>query len=312
MAVKLTRLGWDVLTAKDKRLVNFPWVTGKVRNGDHYIVLDYLARRFHEEVEPIVRSKSWGWAARSVRGLLGIPSEHNAGVAIDTNAPDHWLGLKGTFTNAQERKIRAIVADCGGAVRWGGDYAGRKDEMHFELKGGNVLMKKIADQIRAGQDLHNPPPAKIEPVASKPDPVWDGLSVEDTKAVQRYLRSIDKYDGEIDGKYQSMTKAGVKSFQTDAIVYGGAKFKADGEWGPLTQRWFEWVRDVLQPAVVRWKASKRLGRMLADGHYGKLTNRHVAAVQKSNRKRYNPRKYKIDGQAGEVFCEAFDIPAFKW
>lgn len=308
MSATTTRLGWDILEPNDKRLENFPWVSGKARDGDHYVVLDYVASRFHNEVEKIVRSKSWGYNKRNVRGAA-VASEHSAGTALDFNAPDHWLGEVGTFSNAKERIIRGIVADCGGAVRWGGDYAGRKDEMHFELKGGNALMKKIADQIRNGDDLHNPPP--IVPTGST-DPVWKGITPKETEAVQRYLRSIDKYDGAIDGKYQSRTKTAVKSYQRDAIAYGGARFKADGEWGPLTQRYYEWVRDVMQPGVAAWAASERLGEMLADGHYAQLTNKHVAAVQKANPKRYNPRKYRIDGQAGDVFCAAFGIKPFKW
>ncbi|MCZ4151843.1 hypothetical protein BZG21_46535, partial [Escherichia coli] len=90
-----------------------------------------------------------------------VASEHSAGTAVDFNAPAHGLGLSGTFSGAQVRSIRRILADLDGAVRWGGDYAGRKDEMHFELQGGVKKLASVAAKINGGT---------ITPVASKPKP----------------------------------------------------------------------------------------------------------------------------------------------
>ena len=146
-----TRLGWDVFTSSsNSRLTNFPWITGKVRAGDAYTVLNELARRFNSEVEPIRRGWSWGWAYRPVRGASVI-SEHAAGTAVDFNAPRHPLGKTGTFTAAQVRAIRRILHDLDGAVRWGGDYRGRKDEMHFELQGGVKKLAAVAKKIKGGK-----------------------------------------------------------------------------------------------------------------------------------------------------------------
>src|SRR5699024_796815 len=137
----VTRLDWDVLSPTSNRLTNFPWITGKVRAGDAYTVLYELCRRFNDEVEKITPAHSWGYAQRDVRGASGIISEHNAGTAIDLNAPKHPLGRQGTFTRTQVNRIQQILKDLDGAVRWGGNYSGRKDEMHFELQGGG---KKLA------------------------------------------------------------------------------------------------------------------------------------------------------------------------
>lgn len=145
-----TRLGWDVFTtSSNPRLTNFPWITGRVRAGDAYTVLNELARRFNSEVESITRAHSWGWAYRAVRGATVI-SEHAAGTAVDFNAPRHPLGRSGTFTTAQVRAIRRILNDLDGAVRWGGDYSGRKDEMHFELQGGVSKLAAVARKIKGG------------------------------------------------------------------------------------------------------------------------------------------------------------------
>lgn len=61
-----------------------------------------------------------------------ILTGNSSGTALDLNAPQHPLGQVGTFTNAQERAIHRILEDFP-QVRWGGDYWGRKDEMHFEI-----------------------------------------------------------------------------------------------------------------------------------------------------------------------------------
>lgn len=145
-----TRLGWDVFTtSSNSRLTNFPWITGRVRAGDAYTVLNELARRFNSEVESITRAHSWGWAYRAVRGATVI-SEHAAGTAVDFNAPKHPLGRSGTFTTAQVRAINRILSDLDGAVRWGGHYSGRKDEMHFELQGGVRKLAAVAKKIKGG------------------------------------------------------------------------------------------------------------------------------------------------------------------
>ena len=50
----LTRLGWDVLEPSSSRLKSLPWITGKVRSGDAYTILNELGRRFNNEVEKIL------------------------------------------------------------------------------------------------------------------------------------------------------------------------------------------------------------------------------------------------------------------
>lgn len=311
----VTRLGWDIITSSnDPRLVKSSWITGKVRGGDHKVILDYIASRWNAEVGKIIQSQSWGWANRSVRGESGIPSEHAAAIAQDHNASKYPLGVDASklMTKAQIKAVRDIMIACGGAARWGGDYAGRPDVMHVELKGGNALVKKIADQIRngtiPGAGGSTVPTGKPEPKPST-GKTYGNLSKSDTINVQRYLRSVEIYHGLIDGIYGDMLKAAVREFQLLANKYGGAKFSGDGLWGELTQRWFIWVRDVLQPAVGEWKASERLGPMLHDGNYGPLTAKHVAAVQGAN-----PNLYKgvVDGKAQAMTCKLLKINPFKW
>ncbi|WP_082057227.1 M15 family metallopeptidase [Psychromicrobium lacuslunae] len=119
-----------------------------VLKGNVAVVLTYVAQQFNAHVEPLHDGWCWGFSYRKISGSTQY-SNHSSGTAIDCNAPDHPLGKEGTFTKAQVAAIHKIISYCDGVVRWGGDYNGRKDEMHFEINVGPsspklpALVKKI-------------------------------------------------------------------------------------------------------------------------------------------------------------------------
>jgi hypothetical protein len=125
--------------------VSFP---GGVRAGDVATVLGHVMTRFHNEVEPLKAGWCWGWAYRAVRAGSSL-SNHASGTAVDANAPRHPLGVSGTFTPKQRDRIRDILQSVNGTVRWGGNYAGRKDEMHFEINAGVHAVAVVAARLRA-------------------------------------------------------------------------------------------------------------------------------------------------------------------
>lgn len=228
----LTRLGWDVLEPGSNRLTNLSWITGKVRNGDAHTILNELGRRFNSEVEAIRKDWSWGHAKRPVRGA-SVPSEHSAGVAVDFNAPAHGLGLSGTFSGAQVRAIRRILDDLDGAVRWGGDYAGRKDEMHFELQGGVAKLSQVAAKINGGIGDVKPAgkPSKPKPSGKRPtdykDLAIDGkFGAASAEAVQILMSQIGLYEREIDKKAGEHTWAAVQEWLNGLGYY---KREVDGD-----------------------------------------------------------------------------------
>lgn len=92
-----------------------------------------FAAEFHVLIEPIDEGKldDWAYAFRMVRGTTDKLSCHSSGTAIDLNATQHPLGKAGTFDAAKVPMIQALAKKYG--LRWGGDYRGRKDEMHFEV-----------------------------------------------------------------------------------------------------------------------------------------------------------------------------------
>jgi hypothetical protein len=62
------------------------------------------------------------------------------------------MGSRNTYSEADQAKIRAILADLDGVVRWGGDYTGRPDDMHFEIHADRAAVARVADRIREQED----------------------------------------------------------------------------------------------------------------------------------------------------------------
>lgn len=224
--------GWSALPTT-AGLVNDRWITGKVRAGDVATIFDYLGQRFNAEVEPIVKAHSWGWNYRDIRGATSL-SNHASATAVDYNAPAHPLGKSGTFSAAQRAAIDRILASLGGVVRWGGNYSGRKDEMHFEIVGSAAAVAAVAARIRAGQLVSNQisgagsVPAAVS--AARPAPI----EPEEDDKVIALARLKDMYnDGRVyvgDGitrthvktdqglkDRQSMIRAGVLKAKTDTV-----------------------------------------------------------------------------------------------
>jgi hypothetical protein len=157
--------GWS---ANDRSCIaSYSLPGGKValRKGDVSVVLLWCANRWHETVEPLVWPGVWGYAERPIRGSSSTLSNHASGTAIDINAPQHPLGTepRDNFTPLEIAAVRAIVEYCGGTVRWGGTYSGRKDSMHLEINAGPAAVRRIADKIRDHQNR----PAVVEQ-AKKP------------------------------------------------------------------------------------------------------------------------------------------------
>lgn len=141
--------GWpvvphDAVTDRAVHGVEFPngWL-----KGDVDVIFTHLIGRLHREVEPIHAGWCWGWHVKNIEGSTSI-SNHASGTAIDYNAPAHPMGKRNTYSAADRAKIRAILADLDGVVRWGGDYVNRPDDMHFEINKGAAAVHAAANKIR--------------------------------------------------------------------------------------------------------------------------------------------------------------------
>ena len=96
-------------------------------------LLAEFASQFHLLIEAIDTGglDDWGYCYRMVRGTTDKLSNHSSGTALDLNAAHHALGKVGTFPLEKVPMIQALAKKYG--LTWGGDYRGRKDEMHFEI-----------------------------------------------------------------------------------------------------------------------------------------------------------------------------------
>lgn len=170
-SIPTSQNGWPrIASSTDPRLVDFPEISGKVRAGDVATLFSWLCMEFDGKVEPIDRAQSWGWSYRRIRGSLKW-SNHSSGTAIDLNSARHPLGMVSSFTTAQVRTIHAILARTvvGGVqvIRWGGDYAGRTDEMHFEVNRGVSPAQVAAAVAQVLGQAVTPPPLPVLRLGSR-------------------------------------------------------------------------------------------------------------------------------------------------
>lgn len=169
--------GWSVRPdASD--LTPLPWVSGRVHPAT-LPIFNYLCEQFAKRVEPIRKDHSWGYAYRPVRGKSSGFSNHASGTAIDLNAPAHPLGARDTFSKPQRDAIKQILRELGGVVRWGGDYSGRKDEMHFEIVGTRGEVGVVATRIGSG----SAPTTPLTP--TQPETQEDDMTPEERDTLNR-------------------------------------------------------------------------------------------------------------------------------
>ncbi|WP_372672963.1 M15 family metallopeptidase [Amycolatopsis kentuckyensis] len=130
---------------------NLPGGAVSLRSGPTGALLAWVGQQFHALVEPLVWPGCWGYAYRDIRGATQL-SNHASGTALDLNAPKHPLDTNpsANFTAAQIAAIRNIVARTEGCVRWGGDYTGRKDPMHFEINASEARCAAVLAKLTAG------------------------------------------------------------------------------------------------------------------------------------------------------------------
>jgi hypothetical protein len=147
--VTTSQNGWTASPHLDLRalVVNgVAFVPGIRDDDDVAFVLGYFAEQYAKRVEPLRNPGCWGWSYRADRNQATDLSNHASGTAIDLNAPAHPNGVATakTFTTAQIAEVHKILAECKGALRWGGDYTHTVDAMHVEV---NVSPARLAQAV---------------------------------------------------------------------------------------------------------------------------------------------------------------------
>lgn len=187
MAVALSQNGWPA----NNRLLIIQWtIPGTVRKvnlemTDAGFLLCDFAAWFDKNIEDIEENQldDWGYAERLVRGSATDLSNHASGTALDLNAVKHPLGSVNTFTVAQRNAIREKLKEYEGVLRWGGDYVGRKDEMHFEINAVPSEVRLVADKIRRGTKAIPTKPV----IKRRRDNVVDNNVILPGKGQQRFI-----------------------------------------------------------------------------------------------------------------------------
>lgn len=144
--------GWPALSASSRRLHAWVFPDGtkiRDREGSGGFLLMHLALWFDGRIEDLKEPvlDDWGYAYRPIRGYVSGLSNHASGTAIDLNATDHPLEVDHTFTAKEQAAIRERLKLYGGTIRWGGDYSGRKDPMHFEINAPLARCEEVAKRL---------------------------------------------------------------------------------------------------------------------------------------------------------------------
>jgi hypothetical protein len=85
----------------------------------------------------------WGYGCRPITGTTSVPSNHSWGLAIDINAPVNGYGAS---SHTIQQPMATLWNRYG--FRWGGNYTGNKDWMHFEFMGTPTDAREQTDQAR--------------------------------------------------------------------------------------------------------------------------------------------------------------------
>lgn len=170
----------------------------------------------------------WGYSNRQIRNT-GRPSNHSQGTADDKNAPENPYGPR-TGKIRQHPEVVALWKRYG--YRWGGDYSGTADDMHFEYMGTVAdcarhlkLAREEFTEGGQGTPLPQAPDDKGRPIVRKGD---RGEHVEFLQERLIAHRHDLSQEGGVDGIFGPGLEHELKAFQ----AHRGAK--PDGIAGPVT------------------------------------------------------------------------------
>jgi D-alanyl-D-alanine carboxypeptidase-like protein len=168
--------GWPVDRRRDMVTVNAGGITILV----HKAIAPIVEQLLEETVAGGYRLKPgqcWGYANRAIRGSKR-PSNHSWGLAVDLNAPANPMSVK-LITDIPPWMVELWRRR---GFRWGGDYEGRKDAMHFEFMGTPADAHRMVAELKA--------PIAPLVVSSPSSPVHDFEEV----SVKQTLLQIGKLD----------------------------------------------------------------------------------------------------------------------
>lgn len=161
---------------------------------------------------------------------------------------------------------RVTAGQLLGYVNLSGNTSGY--HLHFEVWNARGRTRNPEIDFHAfGLDVGETPKKAVAP-APKPKPKPDPKAP--SASVKRKLKAMGL----------PQTAAGVGKYQKAHGLF------VDNDWGSVTERYYQWVRD-LQQYLNGWKAVQRLGGLVVDGYRGSKTKAAERAA-KANDTRLQP------------------------
>ena len=156
----------------------------------------------------------WGFANRAIRGT-NRPSNHSWGLAVDLNAPANPMGAH-LVTDMPGWMVELWTSK---RFRWGGNYTGRKDAMHYEFMGTPDDARHLAGEATGGGGgtTVTATGPLLKRSAKGPD-------------VRRLQERLNAHGARlrVDGDFGPATEQAVRAFQQ------GRGLDVDGKVGPRT------------------------------------------------------------------------------
>lgn len=180
-AREVTNNGWNVV---DGDQVTRRWI-GADTDGCTFLsgpVADLFVWFFdqlHQHVEPVTMLNGWRSAADNAYYGGAAGSNHMSGTAGDVNGykhpyEAHTRPWSSGWTAEQQHMIRLLMAQTGGLISWGLDYAvGIRDAMHFDLSPGTTPAQ-VAAFVHT---LHTPPPPEEEDMTPEQAKTLDDIAI---------------------------------------------------------------------------------------------------------------------------------------
>jgi hypothetical protein len=152
--IPLSQNGWEIQNQANHvstvltRSVSGTGLRVEIRIGLPELLLLHVASRFHYEVQELRAGDLQGWSRIGRTPLTSPASNLSSGTALRI-VPG--ARSRGSYFPQQVQRIREIVAECAGRVRWGGDDALVDESLYYLAAGPNS-----AEMLRAAAPRFTP------------------------------------------------------------------------------------------------------------------------------------------------------------
>lgn len=146
--------GYSVVTREEcKDYEIFDGFSLPLRDDDCGYILAHFLRRYHNRVEPLGKTETFGWSARRIAGSDEW-SNHASATAADANASQHKQGLTDTYTPSERADLFDLLEEYADVIRWGGTFRTTKDEMHYEINKDYEEVHLLASALRRAGSIY--------------------------------------------------------------------------------------------------------------------------------------------------------------